>query len=105
MALVVYDTKDGVSATGLTASSTVGPFVLLGGQYMVAVSDTGVAGGNLQMQMPDASFVNVASGSLSTATAVSIYLPAGTYKWVAASGITLGSFVCQVVPNFPAGAV
>jgi hypothetical protein len=100
MALVQYDYKDGIIATGITTSVTVGPWTLLGGKYMIAVSDTGTANGTLNMLMPDGSYIAVLPTMTAAGTSTPDLCP-GTYEWVAGSGVTLGSFVCVRIPYHP----
>ena len=101
MTAVVYDFKDGITATAIPANATVGPFVLLGGKYMVAVDDSGTANGTLNMLMPDGTYIPVIPTFTAAGTSTPD-LPHGTFNWVAGSGITLGSLAVVKIPYNPA---
>jgi hypothetical protein len=83
MALVTNNYQDGVTYTGAT-SSTVGPFTILGGKYLLYGTAAGTSY-SFNLLMPDGStYQAVYSGTTSAYTQVAD-LPPGTYEIVIVS--------------------
>jgi len=100
--MATSDYKNGLSATNVAASATIGPFTLLGGRYGMVLSDTGTANASLKIMSPDGQFVPVgASTTFSAAGYATIDLPAGTFQIVFGSGITLGAVSFVPIPYRP----
>ena len=83
MALATTDHKDGVTYTGAT-SSTVGPFTLLGGKYLFYGSAAGTSS-VLNILYPDGSTYGAVNSQTTSAYAVAVDLPPGTYEIVVVS--------------------
>lgn len=83
MALASVDSKDGISYTGAT-SSTVGPFTILGGNYVFygTAADTSAV---LNVLCPDGSTYTPAYSETTSAYFQQVYLPPGTYEIVVVS--------------------
>jgi hypothetical protein len=100
MALATNDTKDGINWTGATGS-TIGPFQLVGGQYLMG---TEAAGTSVQLNVidPAGNPIPVTGGGFTT-TAGTAYLNLcpGQYNVVTVSASAIAGFL-QRVPHVPA---
>ena len=100
MALATNNTGDGFNWTGATGS-TVGPFPLLGGKYMIGTEAAGTSV-SLQVQTPGGNFINVTNGQFTTTAATAaLDLAPGTYQVVTVSASGIAGFL-QKVPYNPA---
>lgn len=100
MALATVNTNDGFSWTGATGS-TVGPFALLGGKYMLA---TEAAGTSVTLQVVDqaGNAIPVTNAAFTTsAGTIMVDLPPGSYQVVVVSASGVAGFL-QKVPYLPA---
>lgn len=91
------DFKNGVTATGYAASSTIGPFTLLGGEYLMLANDTGTVSQTLKIADPAGNFIAVGSSTTFSAVGTALVsLPAGSYEIAVGSGAT--SAIAAVLP-------
>jgi hypothetical protein len=97
MALATHDTADGIVYTGAT-SSTVGPFVLLGGKYLFFAGAAGTSN-TLNMLLPDGStYIAVGTSTTFSTSAGSapIDLPPGTYEIVVVSASAVAGGLVKI---------
>jgi len=83
MALASTNWSDGFTYTGATGS-TVGPFNLLGGQYLFYGTAAGTSV-SLNMLCPDGSTYTPVQAETTSAYATVVNLPPGTYEIVVSS--------------------
>jgi hypothetical protein len=91
---VAYVPGDWISFTG--ASTTQGPFTLLGGLYGVGVSAT-FGGGSVTLQtlMPDGSTYVTCLAPFTAAGTALVNLPPGTYQVAIATATAVQCFVVR----------
>jgi|SRR5580658_5022040 hypothetical protein len=93
MALAQINSADGVSWTGAT-NSTVGPFDLLGGVYLLGTETPGTST-VLNVLSPAGNYIPVTGGTLTSGT-IRLRLPGGTYEVVTTSASAIAGFVQKV---------
>jgi len=97
MTAVLNNFQNGITATGYAASSVIGPFTLLGGDYLVIANDTGTVAQTLKIADPAGNFIAVGSSTTFSAVGTALVgLPAGLYEIAVGSGAT--SAIAAVLP-------
>jgi hypothetical protein len=90
------DYKDGFVATGYAGSSTIGPVSILGGEYALAIVDSGTPDATLQILGPDGSTYLPVAAAIVANGVTSYFLPAGKVRITTGTGTSLSASLVRI---------